>query len=177
MIEGRKPGSADAAGFESKLCDRDELVRRAREIRERHGVVVFANGAFDLLHAGHVRYLQGARGQGDWLAVAVNSDRSVRSAKGASRPVVPEMERAEIVAALGCVDAVVLFDEDSPAGLIAALRPDIHAKGTDYTAETVPERAAVAAYGGETVIVGDPKDHATTDLISRIRQLDDRSRP
>lgn len=159
-----------------KLCSRGELMRRAGDERSEGRIVVFANGAFDLLHAGHVRYLQGARRAGDWLAVGVNSDRSVRAAKGPSRPIVPESERAEIVASLGCVDAVVLFDEDSPAALIGELRPHVHAKGTDYTAETVPERAAVAAYGGRTVIVGDPKNHATTDLISRIRERDDRSR-
>jgi rfaE bifunctional protein nucleotidyltransferase chain/domain len=100
----------------------------------------------------------------------VNSDRSVSAAKGPGRPIIPEQERAEIVAALGCVDTVVIFDEDSPAGLISALRPETHAKGTDYTAEAVPERAAVAAYGGRTVIVGDPKDHATTDLIERVKR-------
>jgi rfaE bifunctional protein nucleotidyltransferase chain/domain len=131
--------------------------------------VVFANGAFDLLHAGHVRYLEAARETGDYLVVGVNSDRSVRAAKGDRRPVVPERERAEIVAALRCVDAVVLFDEDSPASLISELKPDVHAKGTDYTSESVPERDVVASYGGRTEIVGDPKDHATTDLIERIR--------
>ncbi|MCA1617430.1 MAG: adenylyltransferase/cytidyltransferase family protein [Thermoanaerobaculia bacterium] len=146
-----------------------ELVSRAKGSGKR---VVFANGAFDLLHTGHVRYLEAARKEGDWLAVGVNSDRSVRAAKGEGRPIVPEGERAEIVAALRCVDAVVLFDEDSPAGLLFALQPDVHAKGTDYRVETVPERALVAAYGGKTVIVGDPKDHATTDLIDRIRKTE-----
>lgn len=131
--------------------------------------IVFANGAFDLLHAGHVRYLRAARDEGDVLVVAVNSDASVRRAKGPGRPIVPEGERAEIVAALGCVDAVVLFEEESPGGLIAELRPDVHAKGTDYTPESVPERQVVAGYGGRTVVVGDPKDHATTDLLDRIR--------
>jgi rfaE bifunctional protein nucleotidyltransferase chain/domain len=131
--------------------------------------VVFANGAFDLLHAGHVRYLEAARREGDWLAVGVNSDASVANAKGRGRPVVPEAERAEIVAALACVDAVVIFDEESPVGLLGELQPDVHAKGTDYTTDSVPERAAVATYGGRTAIVGDPKGHATTDLIARIR--------
>lgn len=153
-----------------KIFDREGLVARCRAERERGSRIVFANGAFDLLHAGHVRYLQGAREQGDWLIVGVNTDRSVRAGKGPDRPIMPEAERAEIVSALACVDAVVLFDEDSPASLIAELRPDVHAKGTDYTRETVPERAIVAAYGGETVIVGDPKDHATTDLIGRLRR-------
>ena len=132
--------------------------------------IVFANGAFDLLHVGHVRYLEGARGEGDWLAVGVNSDRSVERAKGPSRPILPEAERAEIVAALAAVDAVSVFDEDSPAALIAAIRPHVHAKGTDYTADTVPERDVVAACGGRTVIVGDAKDHATTDVIAKIKR-------
>ena len=132
--------------------------------------MVFANGAFDLLHAGHVRYLEAARAEGDWLVVGVNTDRSVRASKGDRRPIVPESERAEIVAALACVDLVVLFDEPSPAALLAELRPDVHAKGTDYTTETVPERDVVARYGGRTAIVGDPKDHATSDLIERIRR-------
>jgi rfaE bifunctional protein nucleotidyltransferase chain/domain len=152
-----------------KVVDRQTLVALSRAERERGSRIVFANGAFDLLHAGHVRYLQGAREQGDWLAVGINTDRSVRAAKGPDRPIVNESERAEIVSALTCVDAVVLFDEDSPAALIAELRPDVHAKGTDYTAETVPEREVVSSYGGQTVIVGDPKEHATTELIGRLR--------
>jgi rfaE bifunctional protein nucleotidyltransferase chain/domain len=131
---------------------------------------VFANGAFDLLHVGHVRYLEAAGREGDWLVVGVNSDASVARSKGPSRPVLPQDERAEIVAALEAADAVVLFEEDSPATLIAALRPDVHAKGTDYTAERVPERDVVAGYGGRTAIVGDPKDHATTDVIAKIRR-------
>lgn len=130
---------------------------------------MFANGALDLLHAGHVRYLEAARLEGDWLAVAVNSDASVARAKGAGRPIVPEAERAEIVAALGCVDAVTLFQEDSPAQLLEELRPDVHAKGTDYAVSTVPERSVVSSYGGRIAIVGDTKKHATTDLIERIR--------
>jgi rfaE bifunctional protein nucleotidyltransferase chain/domain len=130
--------------------------------------VVFANGAFDLLHVGHVRYLEAARREGDLLVVGVNSDQSVRRVKGRGRPILPEAERAEIVAALEAVDLVVVFGEDSPADLIAALRPDVHAKGTDYRAETVPERNVVASYGGRVAIVGDPKNHATTDLIERI---------
>jgi rfaE bifunctional protein nucleotidyltransferase chain/domain len=153
-----------------KTLSRQALLALAAEQRRLGRTIVFANGAFDLLHAGHVRYLQAARQQGDWLAVGINSDASVRRAKGPGRPIVAESERAEIVGALGCVDAVTLFEEDSPAALIEALRPDVHAKGTDYKAETVPERSSVAAYGGRTVIVGDPKDHATTDLIARIRE-------
>jgi rfaE bifunctional protein nucleotidyltransferase chain/domain len=153
-----------------KILSRDALLEAAARLRASGKSVVFANGAFDLIHVGHVRYLEAARAEGDWLVVGVNTDRSVRASKGPGRPVIPEQERAEIVAALACVDAVVLFDEDSPAGLISQLRPETHAKGTDYTAEAVPERAAVAAYGGRTIIVGDPKDHATTDVIARLRQ-------
>jgi rfaE bifunctional protein nucleotidyltransferase chain/domain len=155
----------------SKILSRDRLIEAAQRERAAGRSLVFANGAFDLLHVGHVRYLEAARREGGWLAVAVNSDRSVARAKGPGRPVLPEAERAEIVAALACVDAVTVFDEDSPTALIDGIRPDVHAKGTDYTADSVPERAAVAAYGGRTVIVGDPKDHATTDLIERILRV------
>lgn len=154
----------------SKILTRDGLLERARCERAAGRTIVFANGAFDLLHVGHVRYLEAARREGDWLAVGVNADASVARAKGPGRPVLPQAERAEIVAALAAVDAVVVFDEDSPAALIAALEPDVHAKGTDYTAETVPEREVVARYGGRTAIVGDPKDHATSDVIGRIRE-------
>ena len=171
----------------SKIVSLPELLEAAAPQRAAGKRIVFANGAFDLLHAGHVRYLQGvgpgvylikqsaaavqaARAQGDWLAVGVNSDASVALAKGSGRPIVPQQERAEIVAALACVDAVVIFGEDSPADLLSRLRPQVHAKGTDYEAGTVPEREVVASYGGKTVIVGDPKEHATTDLIERIRK-------
>ena len=153
-----------------KLVTRAELVMRVAADRKAGRTIAFANGVFDLLHVGHVRYLEAARREGDWLAVGVNSDRSVENGKGKGRPILPEAERAEIISALSCVDAVVVFDEDSPAGLLSELKPDVHAKGTDYEAETVPERGVVAAYGGRTVIVGDPKDHATTDLIARIRK-------
>ena len=154
----------------SKVLSRSELLEAAKRERAAGRRIVFANGAFDLLHAGHVRYLEASRREGGWLAVGINSDRSVRRAKGVDRPILPEEERAEIVAALACVDAVVLFDEDSPAALLEELKPEVHAKGTDYTVASVPERDVVAAYGGRTAIVGDPKDHATTDLIDRIRK-------
>jgi rfaE bifunctional protein nucleotidyltransferase chain/domain len=153
-----------------KVVSREQAVRRASDERASGRRVVFANGAFDLLHAGHVRYLEAASAEGDWLLVAVNSDASVSRAKGMGRPVVSAAERAEIVAALACVDAVVVFEEDSPAALLSEIRPDVHAKGTDYTRGSVPERDVVARYGGKTVIVGDPKNHATTDLIERIRE-------
>jgi rfaE bifunctional protein nucleotidyltransferase chain/domain len=160
----------------SKVLSRAQLLDAAARERAAGRRIVFANGAFDLLHVGHVRYLEAARREGDWLAVGVNSDRSVRSTKGEGRPILAEGERAEIVAALTCVDAVVLFDENSPAALLSELRPDVHAKGTDYTSSSVPERGVVASYGGKTAIVGDPKDHATTDLISRIRETGDGKR-
>ena len=154
----------------AKVLSREGLLAEADRRRRAGDRIVFANGAFDLLHVGHVRYLEAARREGEWLVVGVNSDASVARAKGPSRPVLPEVERAEIVAALEAVDAVVLFEEDSPASLIAALRPDVHAKGTDYSAERVPEREVVAGYGGRTAIVGDPKDHATSDVIAKIRR-------
>jgi rfaE bifunctional protein nucleotidyltransferase chain/domain len=156
----------------AKVLSFPQLLEAAARARASGKSIVFANGAFDLLHAGHVRYLEAARSEGNWLAVGINSDRSVARAKGPSRPILPEAERAEIVAALSCVDAVTIFDEDSPAEWISAIRPDVHAKGTDYMAEGVPEREAVAAYGGLTVIVGDPKEHSTTDLIERIRKTE-----
>ena len=162
--------TSKARSSTEKLVSRDEAVRGAGRERARGRRVVFANGAFDLLYAGHVRYLEAARREGDWLVVAVNSDASVARSKGGGRPIIPADERAEIVAALECVDAVVVFEEDSPSLILDEIRPDVHAKGTDYTSESVPERDVVARYGGRTVIVGDPKDHATTELIDRIRK-------
>jgi len=153
-----------------KILSQNELLEAAAAQKAAGRTIVFANGAFDLLHVGHVRYLEAARREGDWLVVGVNSDRSARAGKGEGRPIFREAERAEIVSALGCVDAVVVFDEETPAALLEEVKPDVHAKGTDYTPHSVPERGIVAAYGGRTVIVGDPKDHATTDLIERIRK-------
>jgi D-glycero-beta-D-manno-heptose 1-phosphate adenylyltransferase len=138
------------------------LADRLRAERKR---IVLANGCFDLLHVGHVRYLAGARRLGDVLFVGVNSDAAVRRLKGAGRPVLPLAERVEILGALRAVDHVVVFDEDTADRLAAAVRPDVHAKGTDYTTETVPERGTVRGLGGEVAIVGDPKTHATRDLI------------
>lgn len=143
----------------------------ARETARREGrKVAVANGAFDLLHVGHLRYLEGAKAltEGGLLIVGVNTDSSVRASKGPSRPVVPEAERAELVDALRCVDLVVLFDESTAGPLLRALRPDLHVKGTDYTAEEVPERAVMAELGGRTVIAGDPKQHSTTALVARL---------
>ena len=153
----------------AQILSRRQAADAAVRLRREGQRLVFANGAFDLLHVGHVRYLEAARREGDFLLVGVNSDASVRRLKGEGRPIVPETERAEIVAALRCVDAVVVFDETSPAALIAELRPAVHAKGTDYTAESVPEREVVERAGGRVAIVGDPKDHATTDLVARLR--------
>ena len=130
--------------------------------------VVVANGAFDMLHVGHVRYLVAARALGDALFVAVNSDLSVRTSKGPLRPIVPEDERVELLSHLDCVDFIVMFDEATVAEVLRALKPHVHAKGTDYTPETVPEREVVAEWGGETVICGDIKEHATTDLVGEI---------
>jgi len=146
----------------------EEAARRAAEWRERGRRVVLANGCFDLLHVGHVRYLRAARGLGDALVVGLNSDASVRRLKGPGRPLMPADERAELIGALAAVDLVVVFDEDRADALIARLRPDVHAKGTDYSEESVPERAAVLTAGGRVAIAGDPKSHATRDLIAAI---------
>jgi D-glycero-beta-D-manno-heptose 1-phosphate adenylyltransferase len=141
------------------------LARQVAEWRRAGDSITLANGAFDLLHVGHVRYLRAARKLGGRLIVAVNSDTSVRALKGEGRPEVPEAERAEILAALSDVDAVVIFSEPDVRALIREIRPDVHAKGTDYTAETVPERDDVRAAGGRVEIVGDSKDHSTTEMI------------
>jgi rfaE bifunctional protein nucleotidyltransferase chain/domain len=155
------------------ICTLAEAQAFREEARRRGKLVAVANGAFDLLHVGHVRYLEGAKqaaGEG-FLIVGVNSDASVRALKGPRRPFVPERERAELVAALRCVDRVVLFDESTAATLLNALRPDLHVKGTDYTPESVPERELVASFGGRTLVAGDAKDHSTTDLIARLKTL------
>lgn len=141
----------------------------ARLDRAGAGRIVLANGCFDPVHVGHVRYLHGARACGDFLVVAVNNDDSTRRLKGAGRPVTAEADRAALLAAFGSVDAVVLFGDDTVAGILEALRPDVHAKGTDYTEETVPERETSRRLGIETVIVGDPKSHASREIVSRIR--------
>ena len=152
-----------------EILGRDELADRVKRDRAQGLTIAFANGGFDLLHVGHIRYLEGARREADRLVVAVNSDDSVRGSKGASRPILPEADRAELVAALRAVDYVVIFSEPTVAPLLELLRPDVHCKGTDYTVETVPERDTVRGYGGRIAIVGDPKDHSTTDLLSRLK--------
>ncbi len=152
----------------ARIVERNRLIARVA-IARRHGArVVFANGCFDLLHVGHVRYLEAARALGDLLVVGVNSDVQVRRLKGEGRPFVPERERAEVVASLRAVDLVTIFPEPTVEALLLAVRPDVHAKGTDYTEESVPERAVVLSYGGRVAIVGDPKDHSSTDMLSRL---------
>jgi rfaE bifunctional protein nucleotidyltransferase chain/domain len=152
-----------------KILSREELKQRVAAWRQAGESVTLANGCFDLLHVGHVRYLRAARQLGGRLVVAINSDESVRALKGAGRPLMPAEERAEILAALADVDAVVIFPERDVRALIREVRPDVHAKGTDYRADTVPERDAVAECGGRVEIVGDPKDHSATAIIrSRI---------
>ncbi len=148
-----------------KILGRRELRERVERWRASGEQIVLANGNFDLLHVGHVRYLRGAKELGGKLVVAINSDESVRALKGEGRPIMPADERAEIAAALADVDAVVIFPELDVRALIREIRPDIQAKGTDYTEESVPERDTVAEYGGRVVIVGDPKDHSTTEII------------
>jgi len=144
---------------------REELRRRVDEWRRAGERITLANGGFDLLHVGHVRYLRGAKALGGRLVVAINSDESVRALKGEGRPIMPAEERAEIVAALADVDAVIIFPELDVRAIISEIRPDIQAKGTDYTADSVPERDAVAECGGRVEIVGDPKDHSTSEII------------
>ena len=145
-----------------------ELIAAVARDRAAGRSVAFANGCFDLLHVGHVRYLQASAAEADRLIVAVNNDRSVAGLKGAGRPILPAAERAELVSALRGVDYVVVFGDANVERLLLLLKPDVHCKGTDYTADTVPERGVVAGYGGRTAIVGDPKNHATRELLARI---------
>jgi len=151
------------------LTERELIAALANE-RERGRRIAFANGVFDILHVGHVRYLQDAARVADVLVVAVNGDASVRAIKGEGRPVTPEHERAEIVSAIRGVSYVTIFAESSPARLLQTLKPDFQCKGTDYTAESVPEAEVVKAYGGQVVIVGDPKDHSTSEMLGRLRR-------
>jgi rfaE bifunctional protein nucleotidyltransferase chain/domain len=151
-----------------KLVTRERLVDLVKEDRRCGRTIAFANGCFDLLHAGHVRYLQAAAAEADRLIVAVNDDVTA-AAKGPGRPILKAEERAELVAALRGVDYVTIFSEPTVAPLLELLRPDVHCKGTDYTTASVPERATVLGYGGRIAIVGDPKDHSTRDLLARIR--------
>jgi rfaE bifunctional protein nucleotidyltransferase chain/domain len=147
-----------------------ELIEAVARDRAAGRTIALANGCFDVLHVGHVRYLQGAAAEADRLVVAVNDDDSVRMLKGEGRPIMSAADRAELVAGLRPVDYVVVFKGRTVADVLEAIRPDVHCKGTDYTVESVPERALVAAYGGRTAIVGDPKDHSTRDLLARVRE-------
>ena len=151
------------------VLDRETLAARVATDRAAGRTVAFANGCFDILHVGHVRYLEAAAAEGDRLIVAINDDDSVRRLKGKNRPILSAADRAELVAALRVVDYVVIFPEPTVGPLLELLKPDVHCKGTDYTADTVPERDIVKAYGGRIAIVGDPKDHSTRDLLTRIR--------
>jgi rfaE bifunctional protein nucleotidyltransferase chain/domain len=151
-----------------KVLTPDALAAAVAADRAQGRTVALANGVFDLLHVGHVRYLEGAAQEADVLVVGINDDTSVRALKGAGRPILDDVSRAELVAALRCVDYVVVFPELTVGPLLELLKPDVHCKGTDYTVESVPERAIVQAYGGRTAIVGDPKDHSTRDLIARV---------
>jgi rfaE bifunctional protein nucleotidyltransferase chain/domain len=153
-----------------KILDEPELESVVRAERAAGRTIAFANGCFDLLHVGHVRYLAGAKAQGDRLVVAVNNDGSVSALKGPGRPILSGADRAELVAALESVDYVVLFSDPDVNRLLNLLTPDVHCKGTDYAPETVPERDTVRAYGGRVAIVGDPKDHSTRELVAKIQR-------
>ena len=151
-----------------KILSPDKLLERVQQARATGQRIILANGCFDILHAGHVRYLAGAKALRGVLVVGVNSDASVRQLKGAGRPLLGEQDRAELVAAVAAVDYVTIFDSGTVTALLELLRPDIHAKGTDYTTETVPEREVVRSYGGQVTIVGDPKNHSTREMLREI---------
>lgn len=155
----------NSMNYFAPVLERNRLLARVAIERRRGKKIVLANGCFDLFHVGHIRYLAGAKSLGDCLIVGINSDAQVGKLKGENRPFMPERERAEMIAALRFVDFVTIFGEPTVTELIRAVRPDFHAKGTDYTTETVPEREIVREYGGQVAIVGDPKNHSSTDLI------------
>lgn len=159
------PGTIDPT---SRILDRNTLVARIITERANGSRIVLANGCFDILHAGHVRYLEGARALGDVLVVGINSDEQVARLKGEGRPILPEGERAELVASLQAVNLVTIFQEPTVTELLLAIKPDVHAKGTDYTEETVPERDVVRSYGGSVAIVGDPKNHSTSEILKKV---------
>ena len=155
------------------ILERDKLLVRVAANRRTGARVVLANGCFDVLHVGHVRYLQGAKELGDLLIVGINSDKQVARLKGAGRPIMGERERAEIVDSLEAVDLVTIFDEPTVESLLLSIKPEVHAKGTDYTEDTVPERQVVRSYGGRVAIVGDPKNHSTSQLLGWLRSATD----
>jgi rfaE bifunctional protein nucleotidyltransferase chain/domain len=158
-------------GYPEGVLSRDELALKVAGLRNSGARIVLANGCFDVLHVGHVRYLQGAKELGDVLVVAVNSDDQVRRLKGPGRPVTSEQERAEIIAAIESVDLVTIFPEPTVEALLLTIKPDIHAKGTDYTENTVPEREVVRSFGGQVAIVGDLKRHSTSEMIGRLSDV------
>jgi rfaE bifunctional protein nucleotidyltransferase chain/domain len=158
------------AHLSSNVVSREQLSKIVAQARATGLQIVLANGCFDVLHVGHVRYLAGARAEGDLLIVGINSDEQVREQKGAGRPILAASERAEIVAALESVNYVTIFGEPTVEELLRVLQPDVHAKGTDYTVDTVPEREVVRSYGGRVAIVGDPKDHSTSEILSRMEK-------
>jgi rfaE bifunctional protein nucleotidyltransferase chain/domain len=151
-----------------RILDREHLVERINTARGNSAIIVLANGCFDVLHVGHVRYLEAARSLGDLLVVGINSDEQTRRLKGEGRPLVSQNQRAEIISAIQAVDYVTIFDEPTVEQLLLALKPDIHAKGTDYTVESVPERDVVRSFGGRVAVVGDPKDHSSSEMIEKL---------
>ena len=160
----------NSTDFFAPILERNRLIARVSIERRNGAKIVLANGCFDLFHVGHIRYLAGAKVLADILIVGLNSDEQVRKLKGEKRPFMPEKERAEIVAALKFVDYVTIFPEPTVTELIRAIKPDFHAKGTDYTTDSVPEREIVKEYGGRVAIVGDPKDHSSTDMIAAVKK-------
>lgn len=166
----KREGWRELKAMSAPILGLDEAIAWRRDLQAKGKTVAMSNGAFDLLHVGHVRCLQEARQHADALLVAVNSDDSVRHSKGPTRPIIPENERAELVAALACVDAVLVFSEPDVRRILSLLKPEFHVKGTDYSAETVPERDVVESYGGRVIIAGDPKDHSTTAVVARLRE-------
>lgn len=161
---------ADNDQGNARILERAEIVQAVLAERAAGKSVAFANGCFDILHVGHLRYLQGAAREADVLVVGINGDQSVRLLKGEGRPVMAENERAEMIAAIRGVDYVTIFHDHSPSALLAEMKPDVHCKGTDYTEASVPERDVVRAYGGRVAIVGDPKDHSTTAVLEKLKR-------
>jgi rfaE bifunctional protein nucleotidyltransferase chain/domain len=152
----------------ARILERDQLVERINAAREKGACVVLANGCFDVLHVGHVRYLEAAKALGDLLVVGINSDEQTQRLKGEGRPLISQTQRAEIISAIQAVDFVTIFEEPTVEQLLLALKPDIHAKGTDYTVDSVPERDVVRSFGGRVAIVGDPKDHSSSEMIEKL---------
>ncbi len=158
----------DSFGATGRILERDDLAAVVNAAKRKGSRIVFANGCFDVLHVGHIRFLEAAKALGDLLIVGVNSDEQTRRLKGEGRPLAPQDQRAQIVSALAAVDFVTIFDEPTVQQLLLALRPDIHAKGTDYTEDTVPERDVVRSFGGQLAIVGDPKNHSSSEIIDKV---------